>query len=245
VGKQIIRLGKWSEESLDRLIRQTSLIPDPGPRIEMISKEFLGLPYRGFTLEGDSDTPEAFVIDLEGVDCFTFIDYVEAMRISRSYLEFKMNLARVRYRGGVVAYGERNHFFSDWIESMSPLVRDVTSEVGEPASRRAVRMLNAKGDGTFFLPGIRAKEREICYIPASLIDDSMERRLETGDYVGIYSITAGLDVSHVGIFIRKEDGSFLRHASSADETRKVVDQNFRSYVAAKPGIVIFRPLTQE
>jgi hypothetical protein len=236
-------LGKWSEESLDRLIRRTSLISEPGPRIETISKEFLGLPYRGFTLEGDSDTPETFVVDLEGVDCFTFIDYVEAMRISRSYLEFKANLARVRYRAGVVAYGERNHFFSDWIESTSPLVRDVTNEVGEAASRRSVRKLNSKEDGTFFLPGIGAKEREIRYIPASLIDDSIEKRFETGDYVGIYSMTAGLDVSHVGIFIRNEDGTFLRHASSADEVRKVVDQDFRSYAAAKPGIVVFRPLT--
>ena len=238
-------MGKWSEEGLDRLIRRASLIPEPGPRIEAVSGEFLGLPYRGFTLEGDSDTPEIFVIDLEGVDCFTFIDYVEAMRISQSFLEFKTNLVRVRYRAGVVAYGERNHFFSDWIESTSPLVRDVTNEVGEAALRRAVRMLNVKEDGTLFLPGIRAKEREICYIPASLIDDSMERKLETGDYVGIYSTTAGLDVSHVGIFIRKEDGAFLRHASSADETRKVVDQDFRSYVSVKPGIVVFRPLTPD
>jgi len=238
-------LGRWSGESLDRLIRRAARIREPGRRIGAISEEFLGVPYRGFTLVGDRDTPETFVINLEGVDCFTFIDYVEAMRISASFVEFKENLARVRYRSGAVAFRERNHFFSDWIQSADPFVRDVTDEVGGTASQRAVRVLNAKEDGTFFLPGIDAVEREMCYIPASLLDDSIEQRLETGDYVGIYSETAGLDVSHVGIFIRKGDEGFLRHASSAEENRKVVDQNFRSYAAAKPGIVVFRPLNPE
>ena len=245
VENTILRLGKWSGESLDRLIRKASRIRAPGPRIGMISEEFLGVPYQGFTLSGGLDTPETLVINLEGVDCFTFIDYVEAMRISASLAEFGDNLARVRYRSGVIGYRERNHFFSDWVHSANPFVRDVTAEVGGAASRSAVRALNAKEDGTFFLPGIDAEEREIRYIPASLTDDSVEERLETGDYVGIYSGTAGLDVSHVGIFIRKGNEGFLRHASSAEENRKVLDQNFRSYMAAKPGIVVFRPLSQE
>jgi len=245
VAEAIIRLGRWSGESLDRLIRRAARIREPGPRIGTISGEFLGVPYRGSTLVGDRDTAEAFVIDLEGVDCFTFIDYVEAMRISASFVEFKANLARVRYRSGVVAFGERNHFFSDWIQSADRFVGDVTDQVGGRALRRAVKVLNAREDGTLFLPGIDAVEREILYIPASLIDDSIELRLETGDYVGIYSETAGLDVSHVGIFIRKGNEGFLRHASSAEENRKVVDQNFRSYVAARPGMVVFRPLKPE
>jgi hypothetical protein len=243
VEKPVIRLGKWSEESLDRLIRRVSGIPDPGPRIASISEEFLGLPYRGYTLVGDCDTTEALVIDLEGVDCFTFIDYVEAMRISNSYPEFRASLARVRYRGGIIAYGERNHFFSDWIESNSSLVHDVTGEVGQNALRRQVKTLNANEEGGFFLPGLKVKEREINYIPAPLIDDSIAGRLETGDYVGIYSMTAGLDVSHVGIFVRTGKNIFLRHASSSEQVRKVVDQEFRTYVAGKPGIVVLRPWT--
>ncbi|MDR2018664.1 MAG: DUF1460 domain-containing protein [Syntrophobacterales bacterium] len=237
----LIRLGKWSEESLDQLIRRASLIPDPGPRIELISREFLGIPYCGFTLVGGSDTIETFVIDLEEVDCFTFIDYVEAMRISVSYSEFKTNLAKVRYRGGLVAYEGRNHFFLDWIESNSSLVCDVTDKIGQTASRHMAKFFNQKEDGALFLPGLIAKKKDVHYIPSSLIDHSIEGRLETGDYVGVYSMTTGLDVSHVGIFIRGKNGASLRHASSADEKRKVVDQDFRSYMAAKPGIVVLRP----
>jgi hypothetical protein len=64
----------------------------------MISEEFLGIPYRGFTLVGDREIPERLVIDLEGMDCFTFLDYVEAIRLSRSADDFPHALIGVRYR---------------------------------------------------------------------------------------------------------------------------------------------------
>jgi hypothetical protein len=72
-----------------------------------------------------------------------------------------------------------------------------------------------KEDGSVFLPGLRIVEREISYVPAGRVEGPVEGRLRTGDYVGIYSLTEGLDVSHVGIFIRKGDACCLRHASSS------------------------------
>jgi hypothetical protein len=239
--KEIMRLGKWPPQELDRLIRDAALIPDPGMRVSAISREFLNTPYQGLTLEGGPGRKETLVVNLEGVDCFTFIDYVEAMRISASFTGFRESLIRVRYALGRVSYARRNHFFSDWLESAFRLVRDMTAHVGRAASRRAEKVLNLKEDGGFWLPGIPARKREIPYIPAEFVDDFMESLMKTGDYVGIYTEAAGLDVSHVGIFVRNGKGSCLRHASSADETRKVVDQDFRTYVAARPGIVIYRP----
>jgi hypothetical protein len=79
------------------------------------------------------------------------------------------------------------------------------------------------------------------YIPSSLLHDQIINRIETGDYVGIYSDCKGLDVTHVGIFIKQRKSLFLRHASSVQEKRKVVDQDFIEYVKNKPGIVVFRP----
>jgi hypothetical protein len=64
--------------------------------------------------------------------------------------------------------------------------------------------------------------------------------LKTGDYIGIYSELDGLDVSHVGIFIRMGSSSFLRHASSKKEIRQVVDEAFMEDVRNKPGIIILR-----
>jgi hypothetical protein len=54
----------------------------------------------------------------------------------------------------------------------------------------------------------------------------------------------GLDVSHAGIFVRHEDALYLRHASSQYEYRRVIDQDFRGYIASKPGIIVFRPKKQ-
>lgn len=236
-----MRLGKFSEEELDRLMAAASSLHDPGLRIGMISAEFLGVPYRGFTLVGNRETPERLVIDLKGVDCFTFIDYVEAMRISRSMAGFKDALVRVRYGEGKIAFNCRKHFFTDWLQSPDNPVRDITRELCKTACRSTVKRLNLKDDGSLFLPGIGIMEREVWYIPGELVDDSIEEGIKTGDYVGIYSRTGGLDVSHVGIFVRVGNVACLRHASSSEERRRVVDQEFRAYVAARPGIIVVRP----
>jgi len=83
--------------------------------------------------------------------------------------------------------------------------------------------------------------RKIYYIPTSEIDDDLLNKLHTGDYVGIYTDIEGLDVTHTGIIIKKDDGVYLRHASSKKKNQKVVDEDFKEYVQNTPGMVIFRP----
>jgi hypothetical protein len=231
--------GKWTEEELDRIIRGSSKIGDAGSRIALLSKEFLGAAYRENTLRGDRDTPEVFVVDLEGVDCFTLIDYVEAMRISGSFSEFIVNLQKIRYREGRIGFGYRNHFFTDWRESGYGSVKDVTPEIGGSASVKVRKILNVKKDGTYWVPGIPRAERRIEYIPSGVIDDRVLTGLRTGDYAGIYSDAPGLDVSHVGIIIKDGGNIYLRHASSRH--KKVLDEEFKKYISARPGLIILRP----
>ncbi len=237
--KEHILLGKWSEDILDNLIHEASKIKEAGERIAFISKHFLNTPYKDSTLTGDINTPEVFVINLEAMDCLTFIEYVEAMRISKSFSEFKENLKMVRYRSGVVSFTSRNHFFTDWVEFNSDLINDITNEIWNSIEK--LKVLNKKWDNSYILPGIQPVHREIRYIPSSNINDSLIDKLKRGDYVGIYSFRKGLDVSHVGIIIKGKGSTYLRHASSKKGYRKVIDEDFKDYIINKPGVIILRP----
>jgi hypothetical protein len=239
--KELIITGKWSLEELDELIAEAASMSDLGERIDYISRQFLGLKYLPNTLTGAIDTEEIFTVNLDGVDCFTLIDYVEALSLSKSFSEFRGHLKRVRYQNGIISFERRNHFFTDWAAYNSDIVEEVTCKAA-PGKTRAIRkQLNIKEDGLPYVPGVRAAQRDINYIPASAIDAAVIGRLNTGDYIGVYSGFRGLDVSHVGIFIREGENAFLRHASSRTEHKKVIDEDFMEYISSKPGIIVLRP----
>jgi hypothetical protein len=224
-----VLLGRWTEKRLDQILVKASAINDPGSRIDFLSKQFLNTSYKESTLIGDISTDEVLVINLEGLDCFTYIDYIEAMRRSRSYLEFRKNLVTVRYKGGETAYKNRNHFFTDWKAFNSNFIIDVTEHIGAGKTKSVSKRLNDKDDGTLFLPGISCRHKAVV------------AKFKTGDYVGIYSKIQGLDVSHVGIIIRQDDTVSMRHASSVKKHRKVIDEDFKYYIGNKPGFVVLRP----
>jgi hypothetical protein len=181
------------------------------------------------------------LINLAQVDCFTLLDYVEAMRRSRTFAEFIGNTREVRYRSGVIGYAARNHFFTDWIGQNASYVADLTADVGCDSVRTVKKRLNKKDDGTAFVAGISPVERDISYLPIDAFSDKLGR-LQTGDYLGIYSPFPGLDVSHTGIVIENHGDYRLRHASSHERVRQVVDQDLMAYLSNKPGIIILRPL---
>lgn len=239
--KKHIRLGKFSPNELDHIIRESSHIRNEGKRIDIVSEQFLDVDYAESTLIGNTDTPEVFVIDLGGLDCFTFIEYVEAMRLSNSYSEFELKLKMVRYKSGMVSFKKRNHFFTDWREFNPAFVDDVTEKIGAHRTMTVQKMLNEKEDGAYFVTGIQPVEREIFYIPSDVINEPVFKKLRTGDYAGIYSPLTGLDVSHAGIIIKDKEGIYLRHASSQKKHRKVIDQDLKDYIAKKPGIIVLRP----
>lgn len=236
---QVIELGRWNEDKLSSIINGK---PDTTQKqVEFLSGNFLGTPYKGSTLTGDINTPEIFIINLRGMDCFTYIDYVEALRLSDTYEDFSPNLKNIRYKQGNVSFQNRNHFFSDWPTQNRKNIMDVTYRVGSGKAIAVEKDLNLKKDGSTFLPGIPIVQREFYYIPTSAIDDEILAKLHTGDYIGIYTEIDGLDVSHTGIVIIKDDGAYLRHASSKKNNQKVVDENLIEYVQNVPGIVVYRP----
>lgn len=231
---------KWSGEELDRQLLKSSAMASAGDRVVFLSGLFLGVPYAPATLTGGDSGPEEFIVNIDAVDCFTLLDYVESMRRSGSYGEFIEQLIKTRYRDGVVSYANRNHFFTDWAIYNSGFVRDMTADIGGAKLRRLVKVLNLKEDGSPYVPGIPPVERSISWIPSGRLCDEGLDRLHSGDYAGIYSVLPGLDVSHVGIIVRYGSDIIFRHASELQG--KVVDEDFSNYIRQKEGVVILRPL---
>lgn len=236
---EIIELGKWNKDKLEGIILDK---PATTPsQIDFLSKQFLGTPYEGHTLTGDINTPEIFTVNLEGMDCFTYIDYVEALRLSNTLDDFNTNLKDIRYKDGNISFQDRNHFFSDWPIRNRVNVKDITYEVGGKNAVVIEKNLNLKTDGSTFLPGIPVAPREFYYIPSSAVNNEIISKLSTGDYIGMYTDIEGLDVTHTGIIIKNDNGVFLRHASSKKSNQKVVDEDLKKYIKNVPGVVVYRP----
>jgi hypothetical protein len=196
--------------------------------VKSISEKFLGLPYKANTLIGSNSKDEKLVINKSEFDCFTFIDTIEALKSD----EFEKTLVDIRYKNGKIAYKNRNHFFSDWVRYNSD-IKDITCTLGK--CKNTIKYLNQKKKNSVYLKGIDIVKRDISYIHLDDIDFS---KLKEGDYIGIYTKLSGLDVTHVGLAIKKDGSWYLRHASS--KKKKVIDSDLKKYIKEKLGILVYR-----
>ncbi len=198
--------------------------------IDKLSQKFLTTKYVSNTLSNENiDTSkENLIINFEALDCFTFIDTLKALTQSNDLQSFKNNLINTRYKDGLITYQNRNHFFSDWIDSNN--MEDITCKIGK--CEKSIKYLNKNYK---YLKEIPTVKREISYIHPKNIDLS---KLKNGDYIGIYTNKEDLDVTHTGIIIKKDEKIFLRHASSLH--KKVLDSELFEYTKNKLGILVYR-----
>ncbi|EJF88380.1 hypothetical protein ME1_00699 [Bartonella vinsonii subsp. arupensis OK-94-513] len=241
--EQQVNLDPDTLKKLNILLKERSKINDheTGKIIEFLSGAFLGTPYQANMLQGSENVPEELIIDFRGLDCFTYLDYVEALRKSTSQTEFINNVIRTRYVDGNISFLNRKHFFTDWAYKEYKLADDITAQIS-PNAVSTKKYLNKKSDGGKYLPGLPIVKRNITYIPSNLINEDVISQLQSGDFIGIYTKLDGLDVTHVGFFILTDNGPMLRNASSRKENEKVVDSPFMEYVAKTPGIVVLRAI---
>jgi hypothetical protein len=219
---EYVNLGKFNSES--SIFTQDDVVK--------LTDEFLDVKYVANTLSNDQiDTSsEKLIINFEALDCFTFLDTVEALKNSIDYDSFRQKLIEIRYKDGNVNYHHRNHFFSDWVEHNG--LKDITCELG--SCKKSLKVLNQDYK---YLKEIPEVIREISYIATKEIDIS---KLKSGDYIGIYTPVEDLDVTHTGIIIKKDGKVFIRHASSVN--KKVIDSEFLEYTKDKEGVVIYRDM---
>ncbi len=194
-----------------------------GDVITAVGKSFLGTDYVAHTLEvGDT---EQLVINLTGLDCTTFLE--NALVFSRlikegktTFKDYENELEKIRYRDGKLdQYPSRLHYFSDWIynNTHKGIVKDVTKEIGGEPIKFDVGFMSENPkyyvqlkDNPAFIPIIKKQEeainkREYYYIPKEKVA-AIEDKIHNGDLIAITTNLKGLDIGHVGIAIKMDDG---------------------------------------
>ncbi len=219
---EYINLGKFKNDH--SIFKQKDILK--------LSEKFLNIKYVSNTLTNSeiNTSKENLIINFDALDCFTFIDTIEALKSSNDFKSFKAKLIFIRYKNGKISYPARNHFFSDWIENNS--IKDITCILGK--CQKSIKYLNQNEK---YLKNIPTVKREISYIKFKDINLS---KINNGDYIGIYTKDKALDVTHTGIIIKKAGKIFIRHASSLQ--KKIIDSELFDYIKNKPGIIIYRSL---
>jgi hypothetical protein len=224
-----------------------------------IGQWFLETPYVEKTLEIPG--PEQLVIDLQGVDCTTYVETVVTLErmaeMKNSSMEtFEKELETLRYRTGKnEGYPSRLHYFSDWIyeNEQKGILKDATQEIGGSPYPNAPSFMSE--NPKFYrqladpenLTEIKTtetaiKDRSYFYLPKAEIS-KLEKNIQSGDIIAITSSMPNLDIIHTGFAIEKKGRIHLLHASSKNMKVEISEKPLADYLAgnkSQSGIMIAR-----
>jgi hypothetical protein len=227
-----------------------------------IGKTFIGIPYVAKTLEiGEK---ESLVINLQGLDCTTFVENVLAFSLmlkhnKKDFDSFTDYLETIRYKDGELnGYASRLHYFSEWIadNEHKGLLKDMTSQIRGVESLKAINFMSTHRELYPFLKDadnygkIQASEeflksQSICILPQDQIQAN-EHLIQSGDIIALTTSIKGLDITHTGIATREADGRIhLLHASTGSMEVEVSKQPLADYlkgIKSNTGIMVARPL---
>lgn len=219
-------------QRIGALVRSVRPRRDVGSRIEWISRQWLGHPYRECPLGGSPDEVETLTASTAGFDCVTYVESVLALASADSVEEFVDNLRLIRYRDGVVGWATRNHYMTGWIREneRAGFVRNRTR--GRGVVRRE-RCLN----GVEGLPESRVR---VASLPKAEFLSRPED-VRTGDLAFFASTRRNLDVFHCGILVRARGTIRLRHA--ARSRGRVVEEPLEDFLGRNRmvGVILVRP----
>ena len=202
-------------------------------RIDLLSREFLGRPYKSNPLIGSADTAEVFTASLDGFDCVTYIETVVALARASSVDDFIEWLRKIRYEHGRIQWERRNHYMTRWIRNNA---RNGTLKRVSMAAVPTVireRVLNV-------VPDLAPQRTRIKCVPKTAMP-RVEKYLQTGDLIFFASTRKHLDVFHAGIIVRDGKNILMRHASRSHGS--VVEQKLSEFLKANrmAGVIIMRP----
>ncbi|MCX6149332.1 MAG: DUF1460 domain-containing protein [Ignavibacteriales bacterium] len=231
--------------------------------IAEIGKSFLGLEYEAHSLEKEGD--ERLVVHLTGLDCTTFLEnalvFARCVKSGKtSFEDYQNELTKVRYRDGKIAeYPSRLHYFSDWFydNEKKGIVENITKSIGGKICPSKVGFMTKYRDkyvqiatNDKFYNLIKKQEDEIngrgfYYIPKADVS-KIEDKIGNGYLIAITSGVDGLDIAHVGIAVKLDDGRIhFLHAPLSGAKVQITEKPLHDYLAKNKnhtGIVVLKPL---
>jgi len=259
---QQITCSPKSKEVVHTKIKEVKALEklEMGNTIVAIGKTFLGTPYVAKTLE--IGITESLVVNLEGLDCTTFVENVLAFSLlkrsdSTSFDAFTKALETIRYKNGTLnGYPSRLHYFTEWIANnqFKGLVTDITAKIGGTPVQKHINFMSSHRelypflkDDNANLAQIQASEQylnnqEFCILEKNTIAAN-EHLIQSGDIIALTTSIKGLDITHTGIATREKDGRIhLLHASTSGAV-KVSEKPLVDYlkgIKSNTGIMVVR-----
>jgi hypothetical protein len=223
---------------------------------------FLETPYVASTLEQEGE--ERLVINLRELDCTTFAESCLAITKTiqsgkPTFDQFTQELVNIRYRNSKIkGYTSRLHYTTDWIweNQQKQLVQDVTKDIAQIPYVKTINFMSTHPDSYVQLKAniklveeMIAIEKDITgrsyyYIPKEKLA-GFESTLQDGDIVALTTSIGGLDVSHMGILVRKNNRIHLLHASLTAKKVVLSEETLEEYLKnskSVTGIIVARPL---
>lgn len=190
---------------------------------------YLDKPYVAHTLEVNNE--EQLVVNLEEVDCTTFVEYVLAQSLADTRGgAMEDYLKRIRYRDGRIdGYTSRLHYIAEWVENgvRNGFIEDVTALCSPDTLPVSLSFMSAHPDAYRHLKRspenvakMKAIEKRLSdgsfhYLPKEKITDEGPAWIKDGDIFCITTDIAGLDVVHLGFACHRDGQLKLLHASSS------------------------------
>lgn len=260
---------RWHNEQADTT-RITEMLKEgaemrfanPSQCVGWYARKFIGTPYVAHTLEGDE---ELLTVNLDELDCTTFVDIALALAYTtgegrQGWHDFLYNLRRMRYRGGEVdGYSSRLHYNCDWVidNSYRGNLMDMTRNVGN--SRELIRTIDFMTSNREKYPALADsaqyarilniengyRNHKFPYIKTSELNSKeVQKNLKDGDVVAFVSNLKNLDVTHLGVIVKGDDGGWhVLHASSVDGKVEISEMPLAQFVKRNPrwiGIRVYR-----
>lgn len=213
-------------------------------------RPFIGRPYTAKTLE--KNTTEQLVINLQEVDCTTFVEYVLASQLAMTVADtanndYRFAVRALRYRNGQInGFTSRLNYFSEWIldNTRKGFITEITRSFAEARPlKKKINFMSRHASSYSSLiahpeqiDSIRQTERllnrlSISYIPKANLQQL--KGLKKGDLIAITSRIDGLDIQHVGFAYPVNGKIHLLHASSSAKKVLIDPQPLYDYLMAQ------------